>query len=152
VRSIETEVTIRGTPEQVWAVLIDFAKYPDWNPFIRHISGAAVIGARLTVRIQTSAGRSMTFRPTVRQAASARELRWLGHLGLPGLFGGEHAFLLEPIDASHTRVEHREQFRGVVVPLVPKRLFEGTRRGFEEMNRALRRRVEAVAPGTVTAM
>ena len=50
-RRIETEITIRGTPEQVWSVLTDFRTYPDWNPFIREASGQVKTGARLTVRI-----------------------------------------------------------------------------------------------------
>src|SRR5215475_136801 len=51
VRSIETEIATRGTPERVWAVLTDFRKYPEWNPFIRDASGELAIGARLKVRV-----------------------------------------------------------------------------------------------------
>lgn len=141
-RSIETEIAIRGTPERVWAVLTDFRKYPEWNPFIRDASGELAIGARLKVRVHPPDGRPMTFRPTVQQASSARELRWLGHLGLPGLFDGEHVFRLEPIGPGQTLFRQSEHFRGILVHIAPNRLFESTRRGFEEMNRALRAIVE----------
>ena len=118
-RSIETEITIRGTPEQVWSVLTNFQKYPDWNPFIREASGEVKTGARLTVRIHPPDGRPMTFRPTVREASPSRELRWLGHLGLPGLFDGEHVFHLEPAGAGKTRLRQNEEFRGMLVHLFP---------------------------------
>jgi hypothetical protein len=36
----------------------------------------------------------MTFRPTVLNAETNRELRWLGHLLAPGLFDGEHSFTI----------------------------------------------------------
>lgn len=142
-KRIETEITIRGAPDRVWAALTDFGRYPEWNPFIRQASGLVAIGARLTVRIHPPGGRPMTFRPVVRQAAPGSELRWLGHLGLPGLFDGEHVFRLDPLEAGHTRFTQSEQFRGILVPLVPDRVFENTRRGFDEMNRALRAVVEA---------
>ena len=141
-KSIATEITIQGAPDRVWAVLTDFRKYPDWNPFIREASGDVTIGARLTVRIHPPDGRPMTFRPVVRQAAPGRELRWLGHLGFPGLFDGEHLFRLEPVGTGQTRFMQSEQFRGLLVPLMPQRVFDNTRRGFDEMNRALRDVVE----------
>ena len=37
----------------------------------------------------------MTFRPEVLRCEPGRELRWLGHFLVPGLFDGEHAHLLE---------------------------------------------------------
>ena len=141
-KRIETEITIRGTPRQVWSVLTDFQKYPDWNPFIREASGEIKTGARLKVRIHPPDGRPMTFRPTVREASPGRELRWLGHLGLPGLFDGEHVFQLEPAGAGQTRLRQTEEFRGMLVAFFPHSMFEKTRRGFEEMNRALRATVE----------
>lgn len=144
-RRIQTEITIRGTPERVWAVLTDFRRYPDWNPFIREASGEIRIGARLDIRIHPPGGRPMRFRPTVREALPDRELRWLGHLGVPGLFDGEHVFTLEPAGGGQTRLRQEEEFRGVLVHLLPGSLFERTRRGFEEMNRALRATVEASA-------
>jgi hypothetical protein len=142
VKSLETEITIRGTPEQVWSVLTDFAKYPEWNPFVREASGEAKIGSRLTVRIEPPGGRPMTFRPIVREAVPGRELRWLGHLFIPGLFDGEHAFRLEPAGAGLTRFRQSEQFRGILVPLFPRAMYDRTRRGFEAMNRALKEQVE----------
>ena len=141
-RRIETEITIQGTPEQVWSVLTDFPRYPDWNPFIREASGEATPGARLTVRLHLPDGRPMTFRPTVRNASPGYELRWRGHLGLPGLFDGEHVFRLEPAGAGRTRLRQTEEFRGILVHLAPNSMFERVRRGFEEMNRALRATVE----------
>jgi hypothetical protein len=141
-RSIDTEIAIGGTPEQVWSVLTDFARYPEWNPFIRAVSGDASVGARLVVRIHPPGARPMTFRPTVREASPGRELRWLGHLFVPGLFDGEHVFGIEPAGAGRSLFRQSEQFRGLLVPLLPNAVYERTRRGFEDMNRALRQTVE----------
>jgi hypothetical protein len=145
VKRINTDIVIHATPQQVWKVLIDFMKYPDWNPFIRHAAGDIAIGARLDVRIHPPGGQPMKFRPMIRAVSPNRDLRWLGHLGLPGLFDGEHVFQLESLGTDRTHVRHSEEFRGLLVPIVPNAVFARIRRGFEGMNRALRDRLETPA-------
>ncbi|PRQ08645.1 SRPBCC domain-containing protein [Enhygromyxa salina] len=36
-------------PEQVWAVLVDFDSYTDWNPWVVWASGPAVLGGRVDI-------------------------------------------------------------------------------------------------------
>jgi hypothetical protein len=140
---IDTEIEIAAAPERVWAILADFARYPEWNPFIRSIDGRLEEGARLTAHIVPPNGRGMTFRPRVTALEPARELRWLGRLGVPGIFDGEHRLVIEPLADGRTKLRHSESFRGVLVPMLAKSLDTGTRAGFEAMNRALKARVEA---------
>ncbi len=140
-RRIDSTIDIAAPPAAVWSVLIDFAAYPDWNPFIRRLQGEARVGARLEVTVQPPGGRAMTFRPTVNVAEPGRELRWLGRALLPGLFDGEHGLRLEPL-ASGCRFHHGESFRGLLVPLFGPMLAR-TERGFIAMNEALKRRVES---------
>jgi len=140
-RQIHVETDIAAPCRRVWSVLTDFAAYPAWNPFITRLEGEAREGARLTVRIHPPGGRAMTFRPTVLAAVPGRELRWLGHLLVPGLFDGEHAFRLEPRGAEGCRLVQEERFRGLLVPLLGRALAQ-TRKGFEAMNQALKERAE----------
>ena len=142
-KEIHTEIEINAPAEKVWRVLTDFAAYPDWNPFVRRVEGEVRVGARLHVYIQPAGGKGMSFRPTVLVADHNRELRWLGHLWLPGLFDGEHSFSIEPLAEGHVRFVQRERFGGLLVPLLSKMLDGDTRRGFEEMNRALKLRAES---------
>jgi hypothetical protein len=141
-RKIQTEIEINAPAEQVWQVLTDFAAMSEWNPFIRRISGRPRVGERLRVHLQPPGGRGMTFRPVVLQAVPERELRWLGRLLVPGLFDGEHYFQIEPLDERRVRFVHGERFSGLVLPLLWRGLVTNTRRGFEEMNRALKARAE----------
>ena len=142
-KEIHTEIEINAPAERVWRVLTDFAAYPKWNPFIRRVDGDLIVGSRLHVNIQPSGGKGMSFRPTVLHAEPNRELRWLGHLWLPGLFDGEHSFSIEPLSDGRVRFVQRERFRGLLVPFLSKMLDGDTRRGFEEMNRALKLRAES---------
>ncbi len=139
-RRIETAIDIAAPPRAVWDVLVDFAAYPDWNPFIRRLQGEARVGARLEVTVQPPGGKPMTFKPTVLAADPARELRWLGRVLLPGLFDGEHGFRLEPT-AGGCRLHHGETFTGLLVPLFG-RMLDGTAQGFGALNQALKERVE----------
>jgi len=142
-RRIDTHVEIESSARRVWEILADFPAYARWNPFILTIAGAAVRGGQLTVVIRPAGGRGTTFRPIVLAADPNRELRWLGRLILPGLSDGEHVFTIAPFSTGRVRFSQRETFRGLLVPLLPRSSWERTRRGFEEMNSALKRRAES---------
>jgi hypothetical protein len=141
-KSLEAAIAIKGTAGHVWSVLTDFTTFPQWNPFIREASGELAPGARLSVRIRPHGGKEMVFHPTVTIASAGRELRWLGHLFIPGLFDGEHSFRIDPVGHGEVRFHQSEQFRGILVPWFPASMYEQTRRGFELMNLALKERVE----------
>ena len=38
-KELHSEIEIDASAERVWGILTDFASYPEWNPFIRRISG-----------------------------------------------------------------------------------------------------------------
>jgi hypothetical protein len=141
-REIETTVEIDAPPAAVWEVLTDFPAYGEWNPFIRSIEGTANEGGRLTVRLEPPDGKGMTITPTVLTAEPERELRWKGRLLVPGLFDGEHSFRIEPLDGQRSRFVHGERFTGILVGFV-KGVLGKTEAGFEQMNAALKQRVEA---------
>jgi hypothetical protein len=142
---IRSEIDIDAPVEEVWAVLTDFASFPAWNPFIRRISGPLSPGSRLDVLLGLPGTRGMGFRPTLISVVPNHELRWLGRLGLPGLFDGEHIFELVPQGGNRTHFVQREQFRGLLLPLLRRSLLRDARRGFDEMNAALRARVTGKA-------
>jgi hypothetical protein len=85
----------------------------------------------------------MTFRPTVLAVDPARELRWLGHLLLPGLFDGEHEFQIHRLGPTRVRFVQQERFTGMLLPLFARNLDKHTLPGFKAMNLALKARAEA---------
>ena len=139
------EVEIDAPPERVWAVVSDFAAYPEWNPFIHRISGELRTGARLEVQIEPPGARATTFKPTVRVVETNHELRWLGRLLLPGVIDGEHSLRIEPLDGGRSRFVQSERFTGLLVGFVRGTLAK-TEVGFEQMNAALKARVEDASP------
>ncbi|MGD0079089.1 MAG: SRPBCC domain-containing protein [Methanoregula sp.] len=141
-KELRSEIEIQVSAEKVWQLLTDFTSFPRWNPFIRRARGNILVGERLEVTIQPSGTRGMIFRPTVLKAEPNRELRWSGHLLVPGLFDGEHIFTIEPLETDRVRFIQREIFTGLLVPLFALGLDTDTRRSFEEMNKALKFRAE----------
>ena len=144
-KTIHTEIEINAPAEKVWGVLTDFAAFPSWNPFVRRIVGVPAVGEHLNIFVQPQGSKGMGFTPAVLASTPNQELRWLGHLLLPGIFDGEHIFRIEALDANRVRFVQEEHFRGFLVPLFARSLEGGSRAGFEAMNQALKLRVEQSA-------
>jgi len=143
-RTIAATIDIDAPPMDVWAVLTDLSRYPEWNPRIREGAGEVTAGSRLTLRMFPPRGRPVTIRPRVLAAEPAADWRLLG--GLPGIFGrlifsGEHRFALTAASGG-TRLVQSETFRGILVPFIGKTL-AGAQASFQKQNEALKKCVEA---------
>lgn len=139
-KKIVTSIRINTGRETVWQVLTDFEKYPQWNSFITSLTGEVTEGKQITVKLP-----GMTFNPIVRKYKKNTELRWLGHLWVKGLFDGEHRFFLTDNGDGTTTFEQSENFSGILVKLLAKRLDQQTKPGFEQMNREIKLRAEIFA-------
>jgi len=144
-KSIATEITIDAPADAVWSVLADTAAYADWNPFVTSLSGDLVKGATLAVTIQLQGKSPMKLVPEVLAAEPGRELRWVGKLGLRGIFDGEHYFILEETADGATVFRHGETFSGPLAYPLFALIRKDTKAGFEAMNAALKARAEAGA-------
>lgn len=142
--AITTTIDINADPQAVWDVLTDFPAYGDWNPFMDRIEGRAEVGTKLVVHLNPDGGRGMTFKPTVLAAVPAQELRWLGKLGIGGLFDGEHSFVLTGNADGTTRLTHGERFSGILVAVL-KGTVKNSHAGFGAFNTALKQRVESAS-------
>jgi hypothetical protein len=99
-------------------------------------------GSKLDIRLQPEGERGITMHPTVLAAEPGRELRWLGHLLVPGMFDGEHLWRIEEAGLGRVRFIQSERFGGILLPLLWRKLRDGgTAKGFRAMNEALARRV-----------
>ena len=143
-RILESHVDINATPEQVWAVLTDFAAFPEWNPFLTSITGSLGRGHRLEVRFCPPETRPMTLKPTVTAYEPGRHFAWLGHFLVPRIFDGAHEFRVDANERGGTSLTQRETFRGILVPFFSATL-KHTLEGFEQMNQALKQRAESLA-------
>ena len=113
-RNIKTEIVINASAEEIWNVLLDHKEYPQWNPFIKKITGSTVRGENLAVTIQSEGNAPMDFTPIVLINRENEEFRWLGKLMVNGVFDGEHYFILKRIDTNQTKFIQGENFSGIL--------------------------------------
>lgn len=143
-KELKTSIEINASPAEIWRVLTDFENYSQWNPFIINIRGNPEPGAKIVAQIHPPGQRAMTVKPILLKVEENKEFRWIGHLMFPGIFDGEHAFIIESAQDSKVIFRHEERFSGILVPVFWKLLYQHTRAGFIEMNQALKKHVEEV--------
>jgi len=140
-REIRTVIDIEAPPRDVWNVLMDFASYEEWNPFVRSLNGTPAVGERLIAMLGASGKKPMKISPIVQDHEAPSHFAWLGSMGPKGVFDGHHHFELEETETG-TRFHHYEEFTGFLALFVIAAIRKSTTRGFEEMNQALKSRVE----------
>lgn len=130
---LNTEIAINATPKKIWEILTNFNTYPSWNPLVKSLTGDVAVGNIIKVQLDT-----MTFKPKVLVYDKDKEFEWMGHLIFKGLFDGQHRFFLQDNGDGTTQFIHSENFKGLLVPLMKKKLNTEVRAGFERMNEALK--------------
>jgi len=76
--------------------------------------------------------------PKVLEVEAERKIRWLGSLLPPGLLDGEHIFILEPLGKTKVRFVQREEYSGLLLPIMWMWLRNQGLLGFEMMNGAIK--------------
>lgn len=141
---ISTEIEINASIEKVWNALTSFDTFPNWNPFIKSITGHVAVGNTIEVVLHPPGGSAMKMKPTVEIFEREKVLQWHGHLGINGIFDGQHRFELLALSEGKTKLIHSEKFKGILVRPLKKMLDGKTKDGFEMMNQALKAHVERV--------
>ena len=135
---IETELFIAAPPEKIWAALMDFDNYKNWNEFILSIKGNQEKGARLKVHIRNpdASGRIMQFAPKITVFEENKMLAWKGSFVIPFVLDGVHYFRLAPAGKG-TLFTHGEAFSGLLAQSMRKTILEKYPKAFGDMNIAL---------------
>jgi hypothetical protein len=114
VRSYDASCVIRAEPAQVWAILTDGARYPDWASGVARVEGTIALGERIKVVSRTHARRAVPVRVT--ELVPEEQMTWVG--GMPfDLFTSIRTFTVRP-DRSTTQFAIRERYTGTFLPLI----------------------------------
>ena len=146
-KQVQSEIEIDAPPSLVWQVLTDFAAFPEWNPFVKHMEGELVVGGHLTIVLKPGPFAERTVRTQVLCVDPGQSLIWRHPPHIPWLFDVMHGFTLEALPGERTRFVQRAVFRGLFGSLLARKASH-ERCGLEEMNRALKVAAEwAARPG-----
>ena len=140
-KQYHTEISIAAPLAVVWAVLTDFAAYPEWNPLVGRLQGDVRTGGRIRMFIKPL---DRTFKATLKRVAEAEELTWVGVQFAAWFLSGEHYYRLEVLGDDSTRLLHGEYFRGLGSAFLGRSALRRMEETFELHNRLLKKRVEGL--------
>ena len=138
---ITTSIDIAAPPADVWKLLMDSSRYPEWNPMLRAIAGQARKGAKITVSIASPVG-TLAIPAVVTRLATNSCIVWHSQMRLSGLFDRDHIIELSP-DPAGCRLAQTQTFAGLLAPGASVVATGTVRDGLTKMNAALKERVEA---------
>lgn len=153
-RAAECAIEIAAPIEQVWRVMVDFARYPEWNPFIVRVdsSGAVGVGSALGLHVKWADGGGASSGEIVTRfeapapgpgggLVAALEYRFTGWMASIGMVRALRLQALTAEGPGATRYHTREAFGGWLAVGVP---LAKVQRGFDLHAEALKRRAESL--------
>ncbi len=136
-KSFEVVTVIHATPESIWDILTDGARWTSWNPTVEKVEGT--IAPREKLKVYTTLSPGQAFGVRVTQFDRPRRMVWTGGMPL-GLFKGERTYTLTPKQGG-VEFAMREYFSGLMAPLITKSIPD-LQPSFDEFAAALKRRAE----------
>lgn len=138
-KSYGATITIAASPEKIWNILTDAPNFPKWEPNVIRIEGKITAGEKITVYTKLSPNRA--FPVTVTEFVPAKRMVWSSEMPL-GLFKGERIFTLTPTGDGKVEVATREEFSGLLLPLIG-RTIPDLSESFRNFAQGLKRAAEA---------
>ncbi len=146
-----TTFPIAASSEVVWGVLVDFERYPEWNPSLPSIAGDVRVGSAVSLTLGMPGRPSPKVKAELTEVVAQQRLAWHGNAGADWLFAGDRRFIIEPAAGDTVRFTHVEEVRGLLFPLFRAVMGSAIRRHHDDLNTALTRRAEELAAGAAAA-
>jgi hypothetical protein len=141
-KHFQSSIDIHAPPEAVWAVLIDTANWPGFDPYSARLEGRPALGETLTVYSTLAPGRAFALTVTAFERAS--EFAWAGGLPL-GMLKNVRTHTLTPRADGGTHFVLSEVISGPMEPLIAGSLPDLTE-PFAAFCTGLKSRVEGTTP------
>lgn len=141
---VKAEIEIDASPEVVFDLLTDLAKYPEWNPFTPHIDSTLELGTAVRMQVRLGTGPKLN-RQVEYVTANERPVRlcWGANIPLRFLIRADRCQTLEPLEDGRTRYICTDAISGLLAPLVIRFFGPAMQRGFEDCALALKKRAES---------
>lgn len=138
---LETSIEIAAPIDMVWSILITYADYQNWNPYIIQIEGSATPGETIIVTSVSSVLGKVAQAPVLVVATEPYTMRWEGGLLDKAVFCGDHWLVLTPTSAG-TKFAHFEHFTGTLASAILAQHGPAIESDFSIFNTALKAEAE----------
>ncbi len=106
--------TIQATPKRIWALLTDAGGFPKWNSTVTSIEGKIANGE--TLKLKVPIAKERVFKPKVSAWEPERSMVWSD--GMAPMFKGVRTFLLTPNADGSTEFFMKEEYSGLMLPMI----------------------------------
>lgn len=134
-------VEIDAPIERAWEILIDFERYGEWNPFTPSVATDFEIGSPVELCVRMGPWRLKQVE-RIEAIEPPHLIAWSTTMGHRFLISALREQRLEAVGKGRCRYRTKDDFSGLLIPLVML-LFGGfVRRGFNDVARGLKARAE----------
>ena len=144
-RTVRSEIVVHAPKPSVWAILVDFEAYDEWNPLYTRAEGEPREGTELALRVEVPGDVPEDLNAELVIVRPDHKLRWQARTLVPGLGDAEYEVRLEPLEGGGTRVIQEQRFEG---PLSTFAQVDANQAALTQVSQALQARVETKEPGT----
>ena len=132
-------------------MLVDFERYPEWNPSLPSIAGDVRVGSIVSMTLAMPGRPSPKVKAELTEVVPQQRLVWHGNVGADRLFAGDRQFIIEPGDGDGVKFTHVEEVHGLLSPVFRALMGSAIQRHHDGLNTALKRRAEELAARTASS-
>jgi uncharacterized protein YndB with AHSA1/START domain len=142
-KKVFTEIEIAATQDQVWSVLTDFDKIPEWSNSFQGLKGDFRDGGQATAYFKSPMGNKiMEFQHTLTYFKDGESFGWSD----PFMLGmkDNHKYQLKTLDNGNTLFTQTDVLKGGASFLVGGIMASSMKKAYNEFNQQLKERVETI--------
>jgi uncharacterized protein YndB with AHSA1/START domain len=138
-------VEIAAPAAFVWDVLVDYEKYPEWNPYTVAVSTTLEIGTAIDLTLPARDGSDTTFlnREYIRVVDPPHHLRYDTADEIPGVFGIRDQWITA-LGPDRCTYHTTDTLSGKYADIVMEKTGDWIKAGFDSVAHALKARAESL--------
>lgn len=141
---IDHNIPVNASPESVWAVINDIAKYSEWNPFVVGCDSTMKPGDPIVMKVCVIPGFPMKQVEKVFENEPGEVLSY--GIGLPfGMLSSYRSHRVVPTGDGCCEYQSHFELKGWLSGLVKLMTGRNLRKGFTGMSEGIARRTESLA-------
>ena len=144
-REVFTEIEINASREQVWSVLTDFEKMPQWSSSFQGIEGEFKEGGKAASYFKAPIGKkNMKFEHTIIEFKEGVSFGWSDPLTMG--MKDHHLYKLEELPNGNTRFIQTDGVEGGATHFLGKLVVNNMKSMYLKFNQELKEQVEKLYP------